>query len=219
MAILELFATSGFDEAANLEAAKDALNGIGERLALVYAGEQIENPAYVHWALQWTSLAGRDSSVQDGTYKRLLNAAGSTLLRDPVVVTLKANQRDTLASILRTPVPEFAATRMKSVAERAEARQTLDELLAGAHERATQGELALTAVDDEDVIVYVVGWNSLDDYKAERVKPSQKAKAEEALTRMEPGYKSHCWPARSLLWPEREWYACFAPDLNAGEQA
>ncbi|KAL1721170.1 hypothetical protein EV715DRAFT_271483 [Schizophyllum commune] len=198
MAILELFATSGFDEAANLEAAKDAVNGIGERLALAYAGQQIEDPACVHWALQWTSLAARDSSVQDGTYKRLLDAAGSTLPRDPVVVTLKANQRDTLASILRTPVPEFAATRMKSVAERTEARQTLDGLLAGAHERATQGELALTAVDDEDIIVYVVGWNSMEDYKAERMKPSQKAKAEAALTRMELLY-----PARSLSWPVR----------------
>ena len=110
----------------------------------------------------WISLSARDSSVQDGTYKRLLNAAGSTLPRDPVVVTLKATQRDTLASILRTPVPEFAATRMKNVAERTEARQTLDGLLAGAHERATQGELALTTVDDEDVIVYVVGWNSME---------------------------------------------------------
>ncbi|KAL1707254.1 hypothetical protein EV121DRAFT_278157 [Schizophyllum commune] len=198
MAILELFATSGFDEAAYLEAVKDALMAIGERLALTYAGEQIENPAYVHWALQWTSLAARDSSVQDGTYKRLIDAAGSTLPRDPVVVALKANQHDTLASILRTPVPEFAATKMKNVAERTEARQTLDGLLAGAHERATLGELALTAVDDEDVIVYVVGWNSMEDYQAERMKPSQKAKAEAALTRMELLY-----PARSLSWPGR----------------
>ena len=111
---------------------------------------------------EWTSLAARDSAVRDGTYKRLLDAAGSTLPREPAVVTLKATQHDTLASILRTPVPEFAATRMKNVAERTEARQTLDGLLAGAHERATQGELALTAVDDEDVIVYVAGWNSME---------------------------------------------------------
>ena len=68
MAILELFATSGFDEAANLEAANDALKAIGERLALcvflmasvsrfsadsilahrAYAGQQIEDPACVH---------------------------------------------------------------------------------------------------------------------------------------------------------------------------
>ena len=124
-------------------------------ISSAYAGQQIENSAYVHWALrkprkrvmqllrrahksrspEWTSLAARDSAVRDGTYKRLLDAAGSTLPREPVVVTLKAIQHDTLASILRTPVPEFAATRMKNVAERTEARQTLDELLAGAHER------------------------------------------------------------------------------------
>ena len=112
--------------------------------------------------IEWTSVRARDASLTDGNYQRLLSAAGTVSERGPVVMSLKDSQYAVLERILSTPVPEFAVTAVKGSACREGAERAVQGMLANPHERTTQGELALAAVDDEDCIVFICGWNSVE---------------------------------------------------------
>ncbi|KAI5826570.1 hypothetical protein K523DRAFT_311148 [Schizophyllum commune Tattone D] len=191
MAILECFASSGFQDS-SVDKVKHAISEAGDRLQLAYAAREIENPDYVHWAFQWTSVRARDASLTDGNYQRLLEAAGTVSERGPVVMSLKDSQYDVLEKILSTPVPEFAVTVVKGSACREGAERAVQGMLANPHERTTQGELVLPAVDDEDCIVFICGWNSVEDHMMELAKESQKAVNELAMENMEARYVSHC---------------------------
>lgn len=111
---------------------------------------------------EWTSVRARDASLTDGNYQRLLEAAGTVSERGPIVMSLKDSQYDILEKILSTPVPEFAVTVVKGSACREGAERAVQGMLANPHERTTQGELVLPAVDDEDCIVFICGWNSVE---------------------------------------------------------
>ncbi|TRM57263.1 hypothetical protein BD626DRAFT_515594, partial [Schizophyllum amplum] len=194
MPILELFASVGFDEAQSLSEVKDAAASIaeGEALALVFAGREIEDPNYVHWALEWPSLRARDVSMQDGSYQRLMKAVGSSIRRGPIVTSLLDDQIKPFSGILDTPVPEFAVTKVKGRAARAQAAQAIDGMLANPHERTTQGEVVLRGIDDEDCVIFVAGWKSVEDHMSELSKPSQKAVNDLAESCMEVVYIGHC---------------------------
>ncbi|KAI5891996.1 uncharacterized protein SCHCODRAFT_02678116 [Schizophyllum commune H4-8] len=191
MAILECFASTGFDDS-SLSEIKHAISEAGDRLQLTYAAREIENPDYVNWVFQWTSVRARDAALADGSYQRFLAAAGTVSERAPVVMSLKDSQYGVLERILDTPVPEIAVTAVKNAACREGAERAVQGMLANPHERTTQGELVLAAVDDEDCIVFICGWNSVEDHMMELAKESQKAVNDLAMENMEARYVSHC---------------------------
>ncbi|KAL1745561.1 hypothetical protein HDZ31DRAFT_81837 [Schizophyllum fasciatum] len=192
MAILEHFASTGFDESRSFAKVKDAIAEAGDRITLAYAARELENSEYVHWAFQWRSMRARDASLLDGNYQRIMQAAGTVSERGPIVMSLKDSQYDLLASILQTRVPEFAVTQVKGPASREDARRAVEGMVANPQDRTTQGELVLSAIDDEDCVVFVCGWNSVDDHIFELSKEAHVAMNELAMANMDARYVSHC---------------------------
>ncbi|KAK7060595.1 hypothetical protein VNI00_001361 [Paramarasmius palmivorus] len=145
MAHLEIVLVSNFEKQDPPE-----LTGV-EGLTRVWAGNQIEDPNYGYYVLEWIGWEARKVLIPSGI---------STL-------TLLSPATDINNVFDDAPVSEFAFATLRDPFAREAWLKCLETTLGGM--KMTKGAIAGvngTAKDNDQQYVFVIGWESLDDHKA-----------------------------------------------------